>query len=170
MERWALGISLAAVVLAGISAWFTHRQAVAAERANTLSERALARADAADREHREANRVRWRVEQAGPGYILRNLGTETAHRVEAWQQGTPFQSGPIVMDQSDPRGEWLAADSVASGGGLPFSNYPRSIQDGDGHALLVTWSEHPEPVHVALPEEPPQPPTARPWLRDTRGL
>ena len=162
MEQWALGISIAALIVAGLSVRYTQRQAVAAEQANVLNERALSTAEQADQEKREANRVRWTIEQVGSGYALRNYGTEGARDVEAWKLGIGFRSGPIVIDKTDPRGMWLHADVVPSNGSIPFGTFPPSEFVAEGHELLVRWAGHPEPVHVPLPEVEPRPPSQRP--------
>ncbi|HEX2893267.1 MAG TPA: hypothetical protein VHO29_04605 [Marmoricola sp.] len=166
MDGWTLGVSIAALVVAISAAVFTGLQASAAKKANSLTERALARAEEAEREQREANRVRWVVERVKPGYALRNVGTDTAHDVQAWKLGIGFISGPIVIDEDDPRREWLRAESLQPNGSMPFTTAPRSAYDADGHEVLVTWAGHPEPVHVPLPEDEPEPPPTDRFGRD----
>lgn len=141
----AAGVALVGAVAAVVAAFFTSKQAEAADASAIEAKRS---ADAAEEANRIAARalelseppaVAWRVEPVGGvSYNLRNVGTMDATGVT------------VDPSRFDGKPHWLPVDATIGAGEavtIPLFH--------GGSTLFVKWSGQPEFVAVAVP--PPAP-------------
>ena len=132
----AATLSVVSVLVARRSAKASDRSADAAVEANELTKEALRR----DEERNRPKPVEWQIE---PGWILRNVGTETARNVRVHET-----SGFTITGSS--LGTLTGPFDLPKDAAWRFS-IATSPHTRGGWELLLTWDGQDRPVSVAMP-------------------
>lgn len=116
------------------------RSAEAAEHANVLTERLLAREHLVERPETEPANVSWKIENPnGSRYVLRNVGTEIAEEVTI----PPELMGGVTKLLPE-------RVTIRPGGGAEFLVFGR-LGSPVPHTAYVQWRGQVEPIPVPMP-------------------